>query len=169
MSPRRSSRVDDAGVTLTELAVYIVLLGVIGAIVATVVVQAFRSEETVSELTSASSEGQNFSTLFRRDMANANSATVAPGGQEAILCTFASDAATTRVPVTWSLAGGQVSRAVGTAEGTVLIDRIAPGGSFTEVGASGIEYRVSIPSEAGGTHAVEGTSSLTIQEGGSTC
>lgn len=169
MTAPRAPRAADAGVTLTELAVYIVLLGVVGAIVAAVVVQAFRSEETVSELTSASSQGQNFSTLFRRDMANANSATVAPGGQQAVLCTFATDAATTRVPVTWSLADDQVSRAVSTAEGTVLVDRIAPGGSFAAVGASGIEYRVSIPSEAGGTHAVEGTSSLTLQEGGSTC
>ncbi|MGK0721165.1 PulJ/GspJ family protein [Leucobacter sp. W1478] len=66
----RYRRADDAGFSLVELAVYIVVLGLISTIIATTMVSLFRSESTVSDLTTSASDGQNAATLLRADIRN---------------------------------------------------------------------------------------------------
>lgn len=168
MNRHTRSHRKDAGVTLTELAVYIVLLGIISTIVASVVVQAFQSEQTVSGVTQASSQGQNFSILFRRDMANARSAVVT-GGNSVALCTYPTNGAAVRANVVWLYAAGEVTRTVGTGAAVTILEGVAAGGSFTAAGTSGVHFDFTVVPEKGADQVVEGTSSFTVQTGGSTC
>ena len=71
MSPKRFSLARDGGFSLVELAVYIVILGIISTIVAATTLSLFRSESTVSGLTTSASDGQNATTQLRSDIRNA--------------------------------------------------------------------------------------------------
>lgn len=159
---------EDTGFSLVELAVYIVLLGIVGTIVATVIPQAFRSEQVVADVTEVSSQSQNFSTLFRRDMANANLATV-PSSTTVTLCAYPTNSATTRANITWSLANQKVTRTVAGGTEAVIIDGIDAGGAFTLLATNRVGFNFTVTSEHGAPQTVQGTSSYVIQSGGSTC
>lgn len=61
----------ERGFSIVELAVYIVVLGIISTVISTVVISLFRSEETVSGITSSSNESQIISTVLGNDIRNA--------------------------------------------------------------------------------------------------
>lgn len=78
MRPRTPE--SDSGFSLVELVVYIVVLGIISTIIATTMVSLFRSEATVSGLTTSASDAQNAATQLRSDMRNAREFRVTDGG-----------------------------------------------------------------------------------------
>lgn len=70
----------DRGLSLVELAVYVLVLGIIATVIATVMASLFRSEQTVSDVTTASNDSQNISTMLTNDIRNAREFRVgAPG------------------------------------------------------------------------------------------
>ncbi|MGK0714568.1 PulJ/GspJ family protein [Leucobacter sp. W1153] len=100
----RNRRVDDAGFSLVELAVYIVVLGLISTIIATTMVSLFRSESTVSGLTTSASDGQNAATLLRADIRNAREFRVTDGG-----ATLTASVAGRSASITWQCVRWQVT------------------------------------------------------------
>lgn len=93
MSSRRPVPTRDGGFSLVELAVYIVILGIISTIVATTVISLFRSESTVSGLTTSASDGQNAMTQLRSDIRNARQFATSSDGST-VTASVASRAAT---------------------------------------------------------------------------
>ena len=128
-----ASKDKDAGFSLVELAIYVVLLGIISSIVASTVVVSFRSEQTVSDTTNVASSSQNFITAFSRDMRNARSAEVSSDGS-----TITAEVASTSGDicwntVTWTFAGDRVER-----NGGALIDAGVTSGSFGADNSDGV-------------------------------
>lgn len=104
---------DDDGFSLSELAVYIVVLGIISAIVAAVIVTLFRSEETVSAVTTSTSDAQNAVSVLQSDIRNARTFTSAPNGRSltASVAGRASGAISWRC-VTWAVTGSGSEQAL---------------------------------------------------------
>lgn len=101
----RRQRADDAGFSLVELAVYIVVIGLISTIIATTMVSLFRSESTVSGLTTSASDGQNAATLLRADIRNAREFRVTGGDGETLTASVAGKS----TPLTWQCVRWQVT------------------------------------------------------------
>lgn len=94
----------EAGFSLTELAVYIVLLGIVASIVATVVVTSFRSEQTVSSATNIANAAQTAFAQLDRDARNSRSVTPDSGVTDTLtLCVASTDAVVTWQPITWAI------------------------------------------------------------------
>lgn len=89
-----SAKGRDAGFSLVELAVYVVILGLISSIVAAVIVSLFRSEQTVSGITQASNTSQVVTQALTRDLRNARSFSTSGNTLTASVASAAS-------PVTW--------------------------------------------------------------------
>lgn len=71
MSETIPARETDAGFSLVELAVYIVVLGVILGVVTAVMLTLFQSEKTVSGVTNSTSDSQNMVSVLSGDIRNA--------------------------------------------------------------------------------------------------
>lgn len=95
---------DDHGFSLVELAVYIVILGIIATIVAATTLSLFRSEATVSGLTTSASDAQNATTMLRSDIRNARQFVTSADG-----ATVTASIASRTTPVTWQCVRWQVS------------------------------------------------------------
>ncbi|MGK0741070.1 PulJ/GspJ family protein [Leucobacter sp. Z1108] len=100
----RDRRAADAGFSLVELAVYIVVLGLISTVIATTMVSLFRSESTVSGLTTSASDGQNAATILRADIRNAREFRVTDGG-----ATLTASVAGRSASITWQCVRWQVT------------------------------------------------------------
>lgn len=135
----------DAGLSLVELAVYILVLGVISAVVASVVISLFRSEQVVSSVTTTSNTTQNFSSVFDRDIRNARAVAAAPatplvpitsGAHSSIALEVASDTATPICwnLVTWKFENGTITRTQNGGSAVRMLDVKASNGSFTVSG-----------------------------------
>lgn len=96
-----------AGFSLVELAVYIVVLGIISTVVTTVVLSLFRSEQTVSDISSASNDSQIISTVLTNDIRNARAVKV--DGNQVFLSVAGSDPGA----VSWSCVRWAVSATSG--------------------------------------------------------
>lgn len=119
---------DDAGFSLTELAVYILVVGIISAIVAASVLSLFRSEETVSSLTNSANESQIFVNVLNQDLRSAREFAVRDEGT-----TVVASVATKTTPVTWSCvtwaATGTGNDRTITRNGKTLLENARPAGS----------------------------------------
>lgn len=111
MTPRRVSSAD-AGFSLVELAVYIVVLSIIGSIVASVVLMFFKSENTVSALTVTASESQNAVSMLQRDVRNARSFTTSVDGLTLTASVAGSDPTLSWECVRWRVTGSGNERTV---------------------------------------------------------
>lgn len=98
----------DRGFSLVELAVYVLVLGIIATVVATVMVSLFRSEQTVSEVTTASNDSQIISTMLTNDIRNAREFTVAP--TEVLASVAGSDATVSWQCVRWAVEDNTLTR-----------------------------------------------------------
>ena len=95
----------DRGFSIPELAVYIVLLGIISAIVAASVFGLFRSQKTVSSLTTAASESQILISVLNQDLRSARELSVRNGGTTVIASVASKSSPITWRCVTWNVAG----------------------------------------------------------------
>lgn len=117
----------DAGFSLVELAVYIVLLGVISAIVAATVLGLFRSEKTVSSLTNAASQSQVFVSILNQDIRSARELAVRDGGTRVIASVASATNPITWSCVTWVVTGSGSERAI-TRNGKAQLDHVRQNG-----------------------------------------
>lgn len=102
----------DAGFSLVELAVYIVVLGLISTIIAVTMVSLFRSEATVSGLTTSASDAQNAATQLRADIRNAREFRVTDSGATVTASVAGRTATLSWQCVRWQVAGSGDDRAV---------------------------------------------------------
>lgn len=94
----------DAGFSLVELAVYIVILGIISTIIAATTLSLFWSEAAVSGLTTSASDAQNATTQLRADIRNARQFATSTDGT-----TVTASVAGKTTPVTWQCVRWQVT------------------------------------------------------------
>lgn len=105
----RAARGDD-GLSLVELAVYIVVLGIVLAIVTALVISLFRSERTVSAVTGGANDSQVMTTVLRSDVRNALEFASQDGGNDLVLAVAGRDEAFGYECVRWRVAGGVLVR-----------------------------------------------------------
>jgi len=116
MSPHRMEGSADRGVSLVELAIYVVLLGIVAAIVAAVMLSLFRSQVTVSGITNTTSDSQNVFSVLQGDVRSARQFQSSGDGRTLTLSTASRDATATWQCVRWTITGTgttqKVNRAV---------------------------------------------------------
>lgn len=104
---RRNRLADDSGFSMTELAVYIAVLGIITLVVAASILSLFRSEKTVSSLTNSASQLQVLVSTLNKDLRSAREFAVRDSGQTVVLSVASSTSPITWSCVTWAVAGAE--------------------------------------------------------------
>lgn len=147
---------DDRGFSLVELAVYIVLLGIVSAIVASVVVVSFQTERAVSATTDTANSVQTFSASFNRDVRNSRSAVVSGTLDRVTLCAVSTSGAVVWREITWTFSGDKLTRREGGSVDAVLYGGVA---GRKEFGVSGrdVTYDFDFGEDGTASHRVEGT------------
>lgn len=122
----------DSGFSLVELAVYIVLLGIVTAIVAAVVMTSFRAEQTVSGTTSIANDAQTVVATLDRDIRNARTVAPTSGSTTTITLEVARGSGSVCwIPVLWEITGTEIARTAGTGPRAALIQgRDVDNGAF---------------------------------------
>ena len=119
---------EESGFSLVELAIYIVLLGIVSAIVAATVLSIFRSEKSVSGLTTSANESQLFVTVLNQDIRSARELAVRDGGARLV-----ASVASRQSPITWTCVTWQVSGSGGeysvTRNGNVFVENVRADGT----------------------------------------
>lgn len=170
----------ERGFSLTELAVYIVLLGLIAAIVVTVVLSLFRSEDTVSGITNSTSESQVAVTFLQSDIRNAREFQSSSDGRTLTASVANSGATESWSCVRWTVTGTgttqNLNRAVKDSTWptpTTLLTGVRPKGSApffsgtTAMGAQGlVKYAMQVATVNNGVIDVVGSVSNTAQGSG---
>lgn len=113
-----TSRGDDSGVSLIELIVVVVLLGIMGSIIATIFINSWRTQDTVATTTQATNEGQFVGQSIERAVRNGVAVSPTNGGASKLLV---------RTPYTdsrhcqvfWVSADGKLYMAEGTTGSTL--------------------------------------------------
>lgn len=118
----------DRGFSLTELAIYVALLGVISAIIAASIFGLFRSEKTVSSLTNAASQSQILISVLNQDVRSARELAVRDGGATVLLSVASRSTPITWSCVTWKVTGSGNNRAI-TRGGKTLLDHVRQHGT----------------------------------------
>lgn len=98
-------RNSDSGLTLVELAIYVIILGIFSAVVAAFVLSAFRSEQAVSGITSSTSDSQNTVLILQKDIRNARQFDVSPDGRTLTASVVGAEASPTWQCVSWEVNG----------------------------------------------------------------
>lgn len=138
---RRAQRLlaEDGGFSLAELAVYIIVLGILAAVVAASVLGLFRSEKAVSSLTDSANESQIFISYLNRDLRSAREVAVRDGGQEVVASVASFSTPITWNCVTWKVTGSGDERTI-TRNGKTVLEHAQPGGGGTFFAtASGVD------------------------------
>lgn len=94
-------RKEDAGLSLTELAVYVAVLGVLSTVMATMLLSLFRSEQTVSQVTGTSNSAQIAFRAITGDIERARQFDTTPDSVTASVATGSDGWQCVR----WSIAG----------------------------------------------------------------
>lgn len=118
----------DAGFSLVELAIYIVLLGILSAIVAATVLGLLRSEKTVSSLTNASNQSQVFVSVLNQDLRSAREFAVRNAGNTVIASVASKTSPIAWSCVTWTITGSGDNRTIAR-NGKPLLDHVRQNGS----------------------------------------
>lgn len=153
----------ESGFSLVELAVYILVLGIISTVIATVVISLFKSEETVSGVTSASNDSQVISALLGNDIRNARSISLTSNQLTLSVSDSGSNSnAVSCVRWTIASAGAQFSLArqeKGLQPATLAsgLQKLS-GGDFFKMGSNArtVEYQFSLATGAAGAIPVRG-------------
>lgn len=150
MSVSAQRSCNDQGFSLVELAVYILLLGIISTVIAMVAVSLFRSEQTVSRVTSASNDSQIISTMLGNDIRNARAFKVGPN---AVVASVASSGST----VSWQCVQWVVSATNNTLTRQALPDTgtVPTWTAGTTFAKNVTRVSASTPYFSGGSSAVE--------------
>lgn len=159
---RDGSRTDspsDAGFSLTELAVYIVLLGIITAVISAVILTSFRAEETVSTTTNMANDAQSVIANLDRDIRNSPVITPSSGVTDTIwLCVAGAGVDVSWHSLEWSFSNSTVTRSVdGGAAATVSAAPLRVG-TF-EISGDLVTYSFELV-EAGTSRTFTGTTAL---------
>lgn len=179
----------DAGFSLVELAVYVLVLGIISTVVAMVAVSLFRSEQTVSRVTSASNDSQVISTLLGNDIRNARAFKVSANAVVASVAS--SDSTVSWQCVQWvvSTTSNSLTRQALPDTGTVpswtagttlakSVTRVSAstpyfsgGSSATEAGTAigSVTYNFALPSAGTNTLQASGMLSNRVAQTGARC
>lgn len=159
LSRRRSAAaaVGDAGFSLVEIAVYIVLLGIISSIVVAVVLTSFQAERVVSSTTSVSNSSQNFMSAFDRDVRNASLESVT--ASKVVLRVWGGDATRCRSLVTWEFSGSQITRQKDSGAIGKIVDAGVSDGVFSAVGSQ-IKYKFTLTASGTKVQTPSGVSTL---------
>lgn len=187
MTVQRRRPMGEAGFSLVELAVYIVIFGVISAVVVTVVISLFQSEKTVSGITNSTSGSQNMVAFLSKDIRNARQFQSSVDGTRVTASVAGADAGgIVWQCVRWSVLGTGSDRAVvrqtksdsaGSTWGanTQLVGKVRPSGTdlfFVGSGAAGsrgsLTYSMQVGTTATGVLNVGGQLGNTEQDTGST-
>jgi type II secretory pathway component PulJ len=132
----------ESGFSLVELSVYVVVLGLIATVLATVMVSLFRSEETVSKISAASNNAQIFATVLDRDVRNAVAAGCGSVGGTVTDCAI-SGATTIALSVqSTSASPACVETVVWSFDGDTVTRLGGSGGSYT-VEADAVDFALS--------------------------
>lgn len=99
---------DERGFSLVELTIYVVILGLISAIVAAVMVSLSRSGHAVSGITGASNDAQLVSSALANDLRNARSFTTTANSVTASVA--GTGATVTWQCVQWEASAGELTR-----------------------------------------------------------
>lgn len=164
------------GLSLVELAVYIVVLGLISTIMATSISSSFRAETVVADTTQVSNQTQLVNTLLGNDARNARSVNaknpvtgaltpLANGSYTSITFEVARQTgALCWEPVTWAFVGDKLQRT--TASGTAShIDIPISNGTFVVSGRT-IEFSYDLAS--GGAAQKNASGSVVLGPAGQT-
>lgn len=104
---------DDGGFSLVELAVYILVLGIISAVVTAVLISLFKSEDTVSGISITTSDSQNMIAFLSKDVRNSRQFQSSPDGTTLTASVAGGDAGTVVWQcVRWSVVGTGIDRSV---------------------------------------------------------
>ena len=124
---RRVDLSKDEGFSLTELAVYILVFGVLAAIVAMSVLSLFRTESTVSSLTNSASESQIFVSVLNQDLRSAREVAVRDEGSRVVLSVAGDSTPITWECVTWQVTGTAGDQSIAR-NGAVLLEHVRANG-----------------------------------------
>lgn len=164
---------DDAGFSLTELAVYIVLLGIVASMVAAVVITSFQAEQTVSGTTSVANDSQSVIANLDRDIRNSRSVQPASGSSTTLqLCVAESDPEVNFgwYPVIWAFSGDDLTRSArGGATVSLLTETIQPSSGIFTVSGSTVSYTFSIEAAGTATREFSGVTALSPAHNGEAC
>lgn len=131
----------DRGFSLVELAVYILVFGILMTVITAVIITLFRSEKTVSGLTNTANDSQTLVTQLNRDVRNARAFAVRDGGHRVVASVASSAAgAISWQCVNWVATGSGTNYRI-TRNGVALLDRTQPNGTelfFSTAGPSEI-------------------------------
>lgn len=135
---------NDRGFGLVELAVYVVVLGLIATVVASVIVSLFSGQRTVAAISTAASSSQIATTQLTDDVRNARELRVVASGAE--LRASVAQGNSGWQCVRWRVADGALSRSVwaegaplSTATSAELATGVTPlaGGSYFSLSGGG--------------------------------
>jgi len=118
----------DRGFSLTELAIYVALLGIVSAIVAASVFGLFRSEKTVSSLTNAASQSQVLISVLNQDVRSARELAVRDSGATVLLSVASTATSISWNCVTWKVVGSGTERTI-TRDGKPVLDHVRQHGT----------------------------------------
>lgn len=123
----------EGGFSLVELAVYIVLLGIVTSIVAAVVMTSFRAEETVSSTTNLANSAQTVIAYLDRDIRNSPSVSPESGSSvEITLCVAGSETdVVTWHEVVWNFSDQRITRSYDGGTDTSILEKPLGSDSFT--------------------------------------
>lgn len=169
----------DRGFSLVELAVYVMVLGIIATVIATVMVSLFRSEQTVSEVTLASNDSQIISTMLTNDIRNAREFVVAP--TEVFASVAGRDATVSWQCVRWAVEGNTLIRQTAPDAGGALPvwgTKVTLGEDITSTsgdyfsqgrGSNSLQYNFGLKLAGDNVLPVQGQISNRITSDGTTC
>jgi len=117
---RQLRRTDDAGVTLIELVVTVMLLGAVMTLVGSLFVTSLRTQTTVRNATAASREAQSISDSLANGIRNASAFRVTvPSGTDQLLVAKVADAAA--ATISWRCIAWYYSATAKTLRSTQLV------------------------------------------------
>lgn len=166
----RTLRSDDRGFSLTELAIYLAVFGLLATVMGTMVVSLFRSEQTVSQITGTANNAQ---IAFRAVTSDIERARQFDSSGDAVTASVARGSSGWQC-VRWSVAGGNLrletrADALGSSWSTpsVVIDGIGPVEAFPFFTGAGVSdtgtLHYSLTVSGSGAHPVELTGQISTR------
>lgn len=122
----RRRQADDAGFSITELALYIVLLGIVAVIVATTMTAVSKATMNVTNTSMSANASQTFLTVFRGDLTTAREVVLSDNGTTLQAQVPRKSGSLCWETITWQFKDDQVIRGT-----NPVVDKGVTGGTFS--------------------------------------